>query len=231
MTNILKKAVAGLLDQILSPSKVIDVRAWHPATIYEVDIHFPKAAMDKWSTIKRLKCKVGELQYKDYTPALWNAERKLCTMYIEAGHNGAGSHWVRKLKPGDEILLSEAHAAQLPAAEGKILCLGDGTAIGHFLALKQLTGRNQYPMEVGIFLHENYRIPIPLININPEFTFITKPGEDGLDLLTQWCKSKTLSSYSSIYLAGNIPMVKALRTMLKATTNTTGRIYAHGFWS
>ena len=87
MANILKKAVSGLLEKMFMSSIVTDIRAWQPATMYEVDVHIPGVHMEKWDTIKRLKCQVADLEYRDYTPALWDEEKKFCTMLIEAGHN------------------------------------------------------------------------------------------------------------------------------------------------
>ena len=231
MTNILKKAVSGLLEKMFTPSEVIDVRAWQPATMYEVDVFLPTIPMEKWDTIKRFKCKVDDFEYRDYTPATWNAETKVCTMYIEAGHNGAGSRWIRQLKKGDDVILAPAHAASLPAQQGKVLCLADGSALGHFLGLKQLTDPGKYPIEAGIFLHENYEIPTALVQNNPEFEFITKPHGNSCDVLEQWFMSKDLSSYSSIYIAGNIPMVRTLRKKLKALPGVHAKISTYGFWS
>ena len=231
MANILKKAVSGLLEKMFTPAQVIGIRVWQPATMYEIDVHLPTVSMDKWDTIKRLKCKVDDLAYRDYTPALWNAEKKVCKMYIEAGHNGAGSRWVQQLKVGDEILFGDAHAAQLPAKEGPVLCLADGSALGHFLGLKQLTDRNKYPMDVAVFLHDNYQIPASLLEHNPEFEFIVKPDGNSLDTLMQWCMSKDLSKYTSIYIAGYIPMVTGLRKKMKAIPEVHARIFSYGFWS
>lgn len=231
MANILVKAVSNLMDQLLSPSPVVAVRAWEPATLYEIDLHLPTIDFNKWNTIKRLKCKVDNLQYRDYTPALWDAEKKVCTLYVEAGHNGAGSRWAQSLQTGDEVLLGLAHAAQLPASEGKILCLADGSALGHCLALKQLTSRDDYPMDVAMVLHDEYQIPSSLLEENPDFEFIANQQGDRMDVLEKWYLSKDLSSYNSIYIAGYIPMVTGLRKKLKATPKVRAKIYAYGFWS
>ncbi len=231
MANILKKAVSGLLEKMFTSAMVTDVRAWHPSTMYEVDVYLPTIDMEKWDSIKRLKCKVDDLQYRDYTPASWNPQTHKCTMYIEAGHNGAGGRWVQQLKSGDELLFGAAHAAQLPAQQGSVLCLGDGSALGHFLALKQLTDRTQNPVEAGIFLHDPYDIPPSLSHENPDFEWITNSGSTSLSVLSSWCESKDISSYTSVYIAGNIPMVTGLRKQLKAIPGMPAKIYAHGFWS
>ena len=231
MANVLKKAVSELFDKLLTPAQVVSIRAWQPATLYEVDVHLPTTPLEKWSTIQRLKCKVAEFEYRDYTPATWNADKKVCTLYIEAGHDGAGSRWVQRLKKGDKIPLGVAHAAQVPAKEGRILGLGDGSALGHFLGLKQLTDRKRFPMDVVILLPEIYQLPPSLIENNPEFEFIFNPRGNSLETLEQWAASKDLLAYTSIDLAGHIPLVKGLRKKLKARPDVQVKIQTHGFWS
>ena len=231
MVNILKKAASGLLEMMLSPAKVLAVRAWYPGTMYEVDLHLPTTNMEGWDTIKRLKCKLDALEYRGYTPALWNSETNVCTMFIEAGHNGAGSRWVKRLQPGDEISFGAAHAAALPTSLGGVLCLADGSALGHFLALKQLTDHSEHPMDVAVLLPENCRIPDTLKEENPEFEFITGHGNAGIALLEQWCDRKDLNQYNSIYIAGNVPMMRALRRKLKANPAVHAKVYGYGFWS
>ncbi|PLK42622.1 siderophore-interacting protein [Emticicia sp. TH156] len=231
MANILAKAVSNLMDQLLSPSIVVGIRVWKPETLYEIDLHLPTTDFNKWNTIKRVKCKVDNLEYRDYTPALWNADKKICTLFVEAGHNGAGSRWAQNLKTGDEVLLGVAHAAQLPATDGKILCLADGSALGHCLSLKQLTNRESYPLDVAVVLDHNYQIPSSLVNDNPDFEFIANPQGDATDVLEKWYLSKDLSCYASIYIAGYIPMVTGLRKRLKAISGIKAKIFAYGFWS
>lgn len=230
MANFLKKVVFSLMEQVISPSEIIEVRAWEPATLYEIDVHLPTTDFNKWNTIKRVKCKVADFEYRDYTPALWNAETRICTLYVEAGHNGAGGRWAQSVKAGDELLLGVAHAAQLPANKGKVLCIADGSAIGHFLSQKQLLNQEEYSMEVGIFLHDNYKVPSSLIANNPEFEFIYKSDGNMIQTLEKWCLLKDLSSYTSICIAGNTPMVLSLRKKLRAIPAVSAKIYAYGFW-
>lgn len=231
MANILKKAAAGLLEKMFDSARVTAVRAWEPATLYEVDVHLPFADMEKWDTVRRVKCKVGLLEYRDYTPAVWDAGTRVCTLYIEAGHEGTGSRWVKQLKPGDEILLGAVHAAQLPARPGRVLCLGDGSALGHFMALRQLADREKFPLETAILLHDGYRIPEPLLRNHPEIDWLADPGNHGWEALETWCLAKDLQAYTSVYIAGYIPMVTGLRKKLKTVPGMQARVFAHGFWS
>ncbi|WP_343632944.1 siderophore-interacting protein [Fluviicola sp.] len=231
MAAILKKAMSGLLDKMLGTAKVIGVNRWEPETMVEIDVQMPGLNMDKWKTIHRVKCKVGELEYRDYTPSCWNAEKGTFKLYVEAGHDGVGSRWAQQIQAGDTILLGSVHASQIPVKEGKVLCLVDLSALGHALSLKQLTDHTKFPLEVGVFLHESYEIPQVLINENPEFEFLYRENEHNVPVLEKWLMSKKLANYESICIAGNTPMVSQLRKKLKAIPEVGARILAQGFWS
>lgn len=231
MANIIKRAAFKLMEKTLAEhANVVDVRTWSPASMYEIDLYLPTVDMSKWKTIPRLKCKVDEFEYRDYTPAWWEAEKGICTLFVETGHNGAGSRWAQRVRSGDQLLVGPAHAAQLPPKPGKILALADGSALGHMLGLKQLTCAEEYPLEVAVVFQEDYQIPTLLRGENPEFEFIVKPEGTSLENLESWAQTKNLSDYSSIYIAGHIPMVRELRKKLKSSADPNTTIYAHGFW-
>ena len=152
-------------------------------------------------------------------------------MLIETEHEGQGSSWAKNLRVGDNVIFAPAHAAGLPSKPGKIACFGDGSAVGHFLALKQLTNRITHPLQVVVFLNENYVLPEYLIHNNPEFEFIKEPNANSLDILCRYTDAKIGTDLTSIYIAGYIPMVSGLRKFLKNTQQFNARIFAHGFWS
>jgi len=231
MANIIKRTLGGLLEQLFSQSQVIAKRLWPNSSMYELDISLPAVSMEKWNTVKRLKCQVGLLEYRDYTPALWSIDQQTCTLFIEAGHQGIGSKWISALSVGDKILLGEAHAAHLPVNPGPVLGLGDGTAIGHFLALKQLTNRTDFPLEVGIFINDDQQAPMEFINNHPEFTFIAKNEKSAFPALKHWSDTQDLKKFASVYIAGNNTMVRELRATLKNQLGPGVKIYGHGFWS
>lgn len=231
MATILKKAVSGLFDKMLNRAEVIGVHRWDPASLVEIEIHMPSLNMEKWKTIHRVKCRVGEMEYRDYTPAAWNPAKGTFKLYVESGHQGAGSRWAQQLKTGDAILLGAVHAAQIPSKEGRVLCLVDLSALGHALSLKQLMDQTKFPLETGIFLHERYEIPERLQKENPEFQFLYRSGEHSIKVLEEWISLKNLADYESICIAGNTPMVSQLRKKLKADPSVEARIFAQGFWS
>jgi NADPH-dependent ferric siderophore reductase len=231
MANILKRAASGLLDKLFLSAEVITVQNRAPSSLYELLIYFPKGDMSRWTAIQRVKCKVDEFQYRDYTPAAWNTETKCFSLFIAAGHDGAGARWVKRLKAGDQILLSAVYAAPLPANTGKILALGDASALAHFLALRQLTDSSLYPMDAAITLSERFTLPASLKAVQPGFDFLMEKDGRSLESLTAWLSGKVPEAYTSIYIAGNIPMVSSLRRQLKLIPALKAKIYTHGFWS
>lgn len=230
MANVLTKAVLNFAERFVETAEVLKITKWEPA-IYEIVLYLPKVNMHKWNSIQRLKCKVSDGEYRDYTPATWDAEQRTCTILVEAEHVGYGSLWAQNLRVGHGVYFGAAHAALLPSATGKMLCFGDGSAIGHFMALKQHTNRNEYPLEVVITLNEEYTIPEKFINENPEFTFLMNTQHNNLDALTTHAEKMALEEYRYIYLVGNIPMIRGLRKNLKRSTAITARIITYGFWS
>ncbi|MES2830120.1 MAG: siderophore-interacting protein [Bacteroidota bacterium] len=230
MASGIKKAIFKLMDKALTQEGyVLNINKWEPA-LYEVDLHLPSVNMRKWESIHRIKCRVADFEYRDYTPATWDAEKSTCKIWIEAAHKGSGSAWVKNLHAGDTVLFAPAYAAPLPNEPGKILCVGDGTALGHFLALKHLTKREAQPLEVIVYLNEDYDIPVSFKEDNPEFQFITKSGLNMLDTLYDYAVGKQITSFTSIQIVGNIPMVQGLRKMFKSNPYLNARIFAHGFW-
>ena len=230
MANVVAKAVMGVLEKMFSCAEVVAVRKWKPGTMVEIELHIPGVDMGDWKSIKRLKTKVGECEYRDYTPADWDAERSVCTMYIETGHEGTGSNWGNNVKRGDEVLYGPAHATVLPSKPGRILGLGDGSALGHFLALKKLTGRQDYPIDVTVFLADDYVLPKKLVSDNTEFEFITNAGGNAFKALAASAARRDLGLYTSIYIAGNSGMVRDLKKMLRYRDEVTARFYGAEFW-
>jgi len=230
MANILKKSVLNLVEKaILQSGTVLDT--WHTDTLCELVLHLPATDMARWNTIPRIKCKVAEYEYRDYTPATWNATERVCTVLVETGHNGAGSTWAKRLNVGDTVLYSPAHAAQLPSRPGPVLALGDGSALGHFLALKQLTDRTQHPFEAIVCFQHSCTVPPRVTADNPEIEYSLQHGASSLPYLQRQAAQKPLHTYTSIYISGHIPMVQGLRKFLKQQPGFQARLFAHGFWS
>jgi NADPH-dependent ferric siderophore reductase len=230
VANLFTKTVSSLVELISSKGQVLSVETYNNGTLYQVKVHLPATDMSKWTTIPRLKCRVGELDYRDYSPAQWDVTQRTCILYIEAAHEGAGSKWVRQLRPNDTFSYGAAHAQQVPSTPGKILCIGDGSALGHFLALKQLTEPKQFDLDAAVFLSEEIALNPNLLHANPEFNFLHKPENESWAAVTNWLRDKQLGAYSYIYLNGSIPLVQTFRKSLKSIPGMNAKLFAQGFW-
>jgi len=232
MANIIKKGFFSLVEKAFTQEAyVTGAKKWDPANFYEIDLLMPGTDMTKWNTIPRIKCKVAEFEFRDYSPAFWDAEKKTCTILIDAGHAGHGSTWAQDLKPGDQILFSPAHAAHLPSVPGKILCIGDASALGHFLALRQLTNAHDHQLEIMILQNDQCTIPVSFAAGHPELELIPVKNTNSTDQYHHLYENKILADYTTVYLAGYIPMVTGIRKILKKDPQLNARIFAHGFWS
>lgn len=232
MVDELKKTVFKLIDKAFTQNgRVTGIRKWTPASIYEIDLHLPDTDMEKWVTIPRLKIKVAEPgHYRDYSPSTWDSKKRTCTILVETAHQGQGSGWVKTLRAGDSIVFASAHAASLPSRPGKIVCFGDGSAIGHFMALNQLTDRSKYPLQAVVFVSENYKLPEYVSRNFSHFEFIIKSDINNLQSLPAFTEKINWTNVESIYLAGQIPMVSELKRIFKSAPQISARIFANVFW-
>lgn len=232
MAHSIKKAVFNLIEKaLIDEGEVLEVRPWEPAAMVELVLYLPGVDMSKWKSIPRIKCKVGEFEYRDYSPATWDVEKKLCTVLVETGHKGFGSAWAQRLRVGDTIQFSPANTASLPSSAGSVLALGDGSALGHFMALKQLLSPDRCPMDVFVYLSEVYALPASLVAEQGGFNFMMKQHGDATALLLRSVQGRDLSAYNAVYIAGYIPMVQQVRKALKAMPGFRAKVFANGFWS
>ncbi|RAJ32217.1 ferredoxin reductase domain-containing protein [Pedobacter cryoconitis] len=226
--NIIKKKVLSIFEsRVLKQGCVLEVRAWNPATFFEIDLHLPGVDMDKWTSVQHMKVKVSEYTYRDYTPALWDAETETCTLCIDSAHSGPGSDWVKGLKRGDTIsYVGIGSTFHKPVADSKLLCLGDSSSIGHFLALKQLAlGIGEVYGAISFDTESHAR------EFSEYFdTYLQPIKENKRDVsLVSWLNEQDLSN-ETIYIAGHIPTAMQLRTHLKLRNDFNGSIKLQGFW-
>ncbi|MBB6499280.1 hypothetical protein [Pedobacter cryoconitis] len=226
--NIIKRKVLSVFEnQVLKQGCVLEVRAWNPATFFEVDLHLPDVNMEKWNSVQHIKIKVSAYTYRDYTPALWDAETHTCTLCINSSQNGPGSAWVSSLKRGDTIsYIGIGSTFHKPVADRRLLCLGDTSSIGHFLALKQLAlGIGDVYGAISFSLESHAR------EFSDYFdTYLQPVQEKKWDLsLVSWLDQQELSN-EIVYIAGHIPTAIQLRRHLKQREDFNGDIKLQGFW-
>jgi NADPH-dependent ferric siderophore reductase len=224
------KAIQVLERQLTKQALILDIRPWNGNTFFEVDLHVPDADFSKANTVQHLKCRVAPLTFNDYTVSGWDAETQTCTLMIDAGHNGAGAKWVKNLtKPGEiSYLKTEQH--RYPAMDhGKWLLLGDQSAVGHFLALKQLAGHN--PNISGAVIIPDIEHCKQLRYFYPDFGLKSIPLHNSYtESILAWLEQQPVIIYDGICIAGNTRMVIDVRNYLKKRGVAPGKIKAQGFW-
>ena len=227
--NIIKQKALGLFESTLAKSGlVLAVRAWNPATFYEIDVQFFSMDMSGWTKVQHIKIKVASGLYRDYSPARWDADKQTCTFFIDAVQDGPGSRWVKSLKAGDEIVYVGVGATLHRVAEdSKMIVLGDMSSIGHFLALQQLAGENALTGAIAIAQksHCNEFSDYLKWDVQP----VLQDDIGGFEALLQWTLAENLTD-ADIYISGHIPTCVRLRKELKRRKDQPNGIRAQGFW-
>lgn len=223
-----KKALQLFEKQFAKTGQVLEVRNWTPATFFEVDLHLQGVDMEKWRSVQHMKCKVAEYTYRDYTPASWDSETQTCTLYIDASHDGEGSRWVKSLSKGDEICyVGIAGTNAKPIDDAKILCLGDSSCVGHFLALEQLVGKGNLSGAL-VIKEESHRKEFAAYFETLLEAIPSKLSSD-IDNLNNWLKEQQMED-TAVFIAGNVPMVMGLRKKIRNFADFDGAIKVQGFW-
>jgi NADPH-dependent ferric siderophore reductase len=235
MNNVKQKTIAFLERKLVRSATVLAVRAWEPASFIEIDLHLPGVDMNKWDEVQHIKCKVGPLIYRDYTPMGWDADTQTCTLFIDAAHEGPGSRWAKALERGDTLSYLGISSSHHQLVRNKrLVFLGDETSIGHFLALRQLVDGQQGMSVCGAIAiaekhHQDefgrYFPHSGLEAVNKRY------GTDYIGLET-WIDDHTMTDPSDtiFYLAGYIPAMMRLRKMLRQKGYANGQVKVQGFW-
>lgn len=228
--NIIKQKAINLFESALAKTgTVLAIRAWEPATFFEVDVHFPDMDMGSWKRVQHIKIKVANGVYRDYTPAGWDADIRTCTLYINAEQDGPGSQWIRTLHEGDDVVYMGVGATMhRPSVMGEMVVLGDMSSIGHYLALQQLAGSRRLSGAITI-ANESHRQEFREYfdwDIQP----VRKTDSGGLGSILKWTNDKVLA-HSNVYISGHIPTCIRLRKELKKREDAPIGIQVQGFWA
>ena len=231
--NKLAHATVGLLERKwLRSATVLAIRAWEPATFFEIDLHLPDCDMSKWQEVQHMKCKVGPLAYRDYTPSGWDVETRTCTLFIDAAHEGQGSRWVKALNAGDTMsYLGVSSSRDQPAPGKKLVFLGDETTIGHFFALHQLAGKEAQIDGAIAIAHKHHQDEFSHYFSQLGLQTLDKEDSGPYRRLEEWAGDLQTDTHDTVfYLAGYSPAVVRLRKLLKGKGYAAGQIRSQGFW-
>jgi len=228
MNIIKRKALAILESGLLKNGAVLDVRTWNPATFVEIDLHLPEVNMDKWDAVQHIKVKVAECTYRDYTPTLWDAETRTCTLLINSSQSGPGSQWASSIKKGDPFsYVGLGSTSHKPVPGKRMLFLGDSSSVGHFLALRQLAEGKAEIFGALSFIRESHCKEFSEYFGTGIQTILEKSWDFSL---VSWLEKQHLTN-EIVYIAGHTPTAVALRKYLRQCTDFKGTIRLHGFWS
>jgi len=231
--NKLAHATVGLLERKwLKTATVLAIRVWDPATFFEIDLHLPDCDMSKWQEVQHMKCRVSPMVYRDYTPSGWDDETHTCTLFIDGGHEGPGSRWVKELKVGDNVsYLGIGSSHHQPASGKRLVFLGDETTIGHFFALHQLAGKQARVEGAIVLTHKHHQHEFSDYFSHLGLQALNKDGTGRYGQLEKWAEELKADGQDTVfYLAGYSPAVVRLRKLLRGKGFTGSQIRSQGFW-
>lgn len=212
---------------------VLAVRTWEPGTVLEVDLHLPDSDMSRWDKALHLECRVGKQTYRDYTPSGWDEETRTCSLLIHAAHDGPGSRWAKRLKEGDTILYRGVGSSHhVPAPGREMAFLGDETAIGHFLALRQLAGKDARITGAIALSEPHHREEFDQYFAGWEVKPVQKTEGQDYQALGRWVEGLRLTEHSDtvFYLVGRGRTVSGLRRLLRQMGFARDQVRIQGFW-
>jgi len=225
------KKLATVERLYVKSGKIIATRSWNGIDFYEIKVHLPNVTFENWEQAQSIKCRINALHYTDYTPALWDIEKKTCTLYIDASHSGQGAHWAKNQLAGNDFHYLKIEAVKhFPIKHKQLIFLGDQTGIGHFSSLQQLAAKNT---KIGGIL----AFPNPQMALAFSQNCSWLPLKTVCDYNAMYDQVKDLAlKYESdgecfaFYIVGSAELVVTLRKMLKDFGFDTKQIKSKGFW-
>jgi NADPH-dependent ferric siderophore reductase len=210
MSTLKEKATAFLMSRIGKTAHVKDITAI-TETLLQITLQLPDAL--NWRSCQHLKCETAKHAYRDYTIASWDAATLTAVLLIHTSHEGAGSHWAKQLQTGQPLFyVGPGGGFQQPTAAENLVCIGDASAIGHFVSLYKSKSPQQ---QFDVLITEEH-LPDEILGMPIQI------GE-----LKRWLPTLNLQE-TTFYLAGNIPLVVNTRKTLKELGYK--QIKSAGFW-
>jgi NADPH-dependent ferric siderophore reductase len=215
----------------------------HPVTVVETEYIHPELRRISFAgnfrsidfkPAQAVAFRVTDTHYRNYTPMSFDQESGRCSVYFYLHGNGPGSHFARRLQPGDQVKMLEPRGKALYRVGSKYhFFFGDETALGLFNSLTQAVHANSQeyfgvlelreacatlPDKTGIMLDVVPRSDIPAEHA---ITYINTLHE------RVWHVWQT----ATFYLVGNANAIKAFRKALLLKGVAAGNIQAQAYWA
>ncbi len=230
LKQLRKKADSLLTPALLQSGHVLKVRNWEPATLVEIDLHLPHIDM-AWDSIRYIKFRVDDFTFRDYTPSRWDADQRTCTLFIDTGHNGAGSKWAMGLRKGDMVYYFKTERTNhAPNPQTWSVGLGDQSGLGHLLALQQMS--NPIGCFTGsVLLNERQHLKFFRESFDSHVQPVERQDAVGNESLLQWVVTQKFHPDRTVfYIVGNNRLVSGLRRSLRECGFSSSQIKVKGFW-
>ncbi|MCF6406698.1 siderophore-interacting protein [Chitinophaga filiformis] len=218
MSYLKEKATAFLMSRIGKTAHVI--AAEHITdNLLALTLHLPH--FEKWRSCQHLKFETEKSHYRDYTLARWDEANKQGALLIDVGHDGHGSNWAKRLKPGQSLLYAGPGGGfHQPTNAAHLVCIGDTSAIGQFTSLYHRKGAQQ-PLH-ALICHQQ-SLPPTILDMPIMTTY------DHIAGIERWLLQQPFPMHdTTFYTAGHIPLVVQIRKLLKRLG--AQQIKAQGFW-
>lgn len=231
METAQKETISTIEKLFVKSGEIMAVRVWDGGNLHEIDIHLPDVNFGKWDKVQSIKCRISVFHYTDYTPALWDVEEKICTLYIDTAHNGQGSIWAKKQLVGNPFYYAKIEDGKhFPIAGKHLIFIGDQTSIGHFCAIWQLANKNT---EISGFIAFNDKrtadgfstncawLPLGTISVPNDIYYRTK----------KWLNDDRSPKDNFVfYVVGNTELIVSIRRLLRTYNIGGSMIKSKGFW-
>ncbi|WP_052890383.1 siderophore-interacting protein [Thermogemmatispora carboxidivorans] len=166
-----------------------------------------------WEPGQEVKIRVGERDYRHYTPISYRQEQGEMEIIFYLNQRGPGSRWVEQLRVGQPVpLAGPANGAPFIPLRLPALFLGDETALGLGLALQASqpqAGAFQSVIEVSSSEHSDIMTLFPQLTIIPRLE--GQPGSAHI----RWLEQAPIAlDQRTCYLVGHAQSIQAIRQVL-----------------
>lgn len=225
MPAIKDRAAAFVMSRIGAHARITAITPLTPSLI-AIQVHLPQLK-GRWVSTQHLKCTVAPYAFRDYTIARWDEQTQIGTLLVYVDHEGPGSDYIRQLQAGDSLHYAGPGGGQhQPGSSSNLVCIGDMSAIGHFMSLYLRKGAMQH---FHCIIHgEDALLPTALWGMEMDrFSY----QRDSLTSVRMQLQAAGVDMPDTTYfVAGQSCLVKDVRMALKDMRVMSNHIKSAGFW-